>query len=228
MTTAVPWDFDPIGSWSFTGPLAATLAMVGAGIFLWRRLGTAGSAQMLSLSLLALMAVFTIRASLQVTYVNPDDPKELFLYSQISPDVPAVADRVEAIAEQSGDDLEIFADTAHAQFAPWRWYFRSYDNVHYIDATIGAVPETADIVVLASPNRGKINPVEDRFGEGERITFNQWFNPWGYRGYDAGDFFGDVTSARQWNRLLRLFAYREFGPEPATDASFFFVAKELQ
>ena len=230
LAASVPWGIDPIGAWSFFGALAFTFALMAAAWFIGVSHGWMRTGQMLGVSILALMAVFTVRAGVQATYANDDNPKEMLLYSQISSEVPRVAEQVEQLALESGkgrEEITILVDTANAAFAPWRWYFRNYERVDYRDMTSSSLTIDHDVVILSGPNRQKIGTARDRYEEGKDLVFNQWFNPWVYQGYTAGTFLDDVRSGTAWNTALRFFAYREMQTPPATDQGVVFFAKDV-
>ncbi|MEE9285758.1 MAG: flippase activity-associated protein Agl23 [Dehalococcoidia bacterium] len=229
LTTSVPWDASPIASWSFSGPLAFTIALMAAGVFLWARVGSAAASRLVAVSVLGLLAFFTVRAGVLLTYENDDNPRELLIYSQVSEEVPQVVDRIAEVARQTGKgrSISILVDTSHAAFAPWRWYLRDYDEVRFEDMTNFTGEIDDDVVLLAAGNDSKISTVRARYGEGQRIPFLQWFNPWVYQNYTPGTFWGDFTSAQSWNRVLRFFTYREMATEPALQDAVAYFSKEL-
>ena len=229
MVTSVPWGASPIGGWSFIGALGFTLALLVGAVLLWLRLGSTVASRLVAVSLIGLMGFFTLRAGLQATYENGDDPKEPLVYSQVSADVPRVIDRIEQVAWETGKgrELSILADISHAALAPWRWYLRDFDEVQYVDMNTYDGEIDKDVVLIAAANDHKMRAVQEQYGEGQRIPFLQWFNPWVYGNYTAGAFFRDFASATSWNEALRFFVYREMGTEPAVQDAVVYFAREI-
>ncbi|MBI3743869.1 MAG: TIGR03663 family protein, partial [Chloroflexi bacterium] len=197
----LPWHEAPGGwarTWSMTGAVIYLLVFLATFAYVWWRLGNKASIRLVALSIVGLLAFFTVRAATQAAYANADDPRELIVYSQLSPDVARIAADIEqrdAVAfKQTGKHLVVLADTADAAFGPWRWYLRNMPGVQYVDMTSSSQEINADVLLLSSGDSSKVSAVQDKYTTGERITFLQWFNPFQYQHYTAHKFFDDITS----------------------------------
>ena len=176
------------------------------------------------------MTVFTLRAGFQANFTNNDDPRELFLYSQISSDVPLVTEQIERVAQESGkgQGLRIVVDNFHAGLAPWRWYLRNFDGVAHVELSAFEQEIDHDVVVVADSNDSIMDDVRDSYTERQRVVFNQWFNPFDvYKGWSGSDFMGDLVSGRSWSHLLRYFTYRDIDTSPSENAFFVYFSKEI-
>ena len=226
LVLSADWDRSPIGGWSFVGAMAFTLVTLAAGAGLWVKMGGRKTMQMVAVSIIAIMAVFSIRAGVQAAYVNRDDPKELLVYAGASDAVPRVIDRIDQLAEETGKgkELPILIDTGFSW--PGYWYLRNYEKVAFQDMKNHDGEINADVVVLNVSNRSKINPSADRFTDGERVSVRIWFPRGAYYRYTAGKFFSDLVSQDSWGRMLNYFTYRTMGFNPDRDDAVVFFAKE--
>ncbi len=229
MVKSVPWNGDSLGVWSFAGALIFTVVLFNLSAFVWRSVGLVTGLKVVSLSLVALMTLFTVRAATNVAYANDDNAKELLVYSQTGEDVPRVIREIDEYARTSGKgkNLVIIADTSGAALAPWRWYLRNYEKVSHRDMSNHTGELQADVVLLSGGNQRIMSQAGDRerYGEGERLGLLQWFAPWTYQRYSPGKFWDDLRSSDEWNSLLRYYMYRDLKSDPAVDSAFAYFRK---
>ena len=226
LVLSADWDRSPVGGWSFVGAMAFTLVTLAAGAGLWVKMGGRKTMQMVVVSIIAIMAVFTVRASVQAVYVNRDDPKELLVYAGASAAVPGVIDRIDKLAEETGKgkELPMLVDTGFHW--PGFWYLRHYTKVTYQDMRNHRGEIKTDVVVLNSGNRLKISPSADRFTEEQRVSVRIWFPRGAYYRYTAGKFFSDLVSQDSWDRMLNYVTYRTLGFTTDRDDVLAYFAKE--
>ncbi len=231
LTTSIPWEGDPISFWSFIFPLVIAAFAVAAFVYALVTLGAGRVLPLALLSLAILMSVFTVRAALQTSYANGDNPDELIVYSQLSPEVGLVSEEIDRLARLNGkhEDLRVFADASHAAVGPWRWYLRNYSEVALADLGTYEGELDHDVILANTANQGKLEAVEENYGPPLRITFLTWFNPFEvYANYTPGRFWDDVRSAGSWNSGLRYFAYRDISTEPSTGEVLVYFHKDLK
>jgi uncharacterized protein (TIGR03663 family) len=110
-------------------PLAAALARPGAPARAWAWAGIAAA-------LLLALGGLTLRTGTAVSYGHPDTPVEPLIYTQTSPDVPALAREIEAYAAASGQGraLPLVVDTTASLSWPWAWYLRDFARVRYVSS----------------------------------------------------------------------------------------------
>jgi uncharacterized protein (TIGR03663 family) len=233
VTTYSDWNRSDAGNpafWHFPGAVVFASLFLFGGMFLWVFSGNRRAVQVVTLSLLVVMTVFTLRAGFQANFTNNDDPRELFLYSQISSDVPLVTEQIERVAQESGkgQGLRIVVDNFHAGLAPWRWYLRNFDGVAHVELSAFEQEIDHDVVIVADSNDSIMDDVRDSYTERQRVVFNQWFNPFDvYKGWSGSDFMGDLVSGRSWSHLLRYFTYRDIDTSPSENAFFVYFSKEI-
>ena len=104
------------------------IAMAGAGVYLYRRVGRRNLLGVSLLGMTALLLVLTVRAGVIASYQNGDTPVELIVYTQTSPDVIRVLDKVEeAVASRKA----VAIDGTSGFSWPWAWYLRDRPGVDY-------------------------------------------------------------------------------------------------
>lgn len=231
LTTSIPWERDPIVFWSFIFPLVIAAFAFAAFVYALVTLGAGRVLPLALLSLVILMSVFTVRAAFQTSYANGDNPDELIVYSQLSPEVGLVSEEIDRLAALNGkhEELRIFADASHAAVGPWRWYLRNYSEVALADLGTYEGELDHDVILANTANQSKLEAVEENYGPPLRITFLTWFNPFEvYANYTPGRFWDDVRSADSWNSGLRYFAYRDISTEPSTGEVLVYFHKDLK
>ncbi len=128
-------------------PLVSVLARPGAPTRAWPAAGV-GAALVLALGGLVL------RTGTAVSYGHPDTPVEPLIYTQTSPDVPALAREIEAYAEASGQgrELPLVVETTSSLSWPWAWYLRDFSRVRYASgAELRAqAPERGSVLIATT------------------------------------------------------------------------------
>ncbi len=132
--------------------------------------------------LLALLFAASVRASVEVTYAHPDTPVEPLIYTQTSPDVPALLRQILALSEQAEQPLTITVDTTASFSWPWAWYLRDYPAVSYGAADYVGERTPEDGIVIAARSTLSANPeLERRFAFSSPYRHRWWFPEQGYR-----------------------------------------------
>jgi DNA-binding beta-propeller fold protein YncE len=108
---------------------------------------------------LAAMVTLTVRASLTLTFTHDDTPVEMLVYTQTSPDVPLLRDRIDALAERSGlgHNLPVVVDNAESFAWPWAWYLRDYRNVAFANIDEDYVPPPGTVLLISRNNAASID-----------------------------------------------------------------------
>lgn len=128
----------PLMAAALTRPSTPARAWAGAGL---------GAALVLALGGLAL------RTGTAVSYGHPDTPVGPLIYTQTSPDVPALAREIEAHAKASGhgSELPLVIDTTASLSWPWAWYLRDFARVRYASSEeLRAQGVASDSVLIAA------------------------------------------------------------------------------
>jgi len=175
-------------------------------------LAAARSPAALALALLAPLLMFGVKTGITASFQNGDVPRELLVYTQTSPAVPDVAERIQRLAEESGvgRDLPLAVDTTYAW--PWQWYLRDYRQLRFVTPGPGFQPPSGSVVVLAYESAAYMQPYLDAYEPPYRYPLRWWF-PEVYRdiarptlGEGIRDFLRSLGSPHtweNWGRYLR-------------------------
>ena len=106
----------------------------------------------------AAMMTLTARAAISVSFTNDDTPVDMLVYTQTSPDIPALRDRIDDIAQRTGlgSNLPVVVDATDAYTWPWAWYLRDYNDVAYISIGADYKPKEGAVLLVSRTNEAKI------------------------------------------------------------------------
>ncbi len=108
---------------------------------------------------IAVLLTLTVRASLTAAFENKDTPVEMLVYTQTSPDIPKIMDRIAALAKASGlgANLPIIIDNTDSYAWPWAWYLRDYKEVGYANVDDNYVPPANAVLLIHRANASSID-----------------------------------------------------------------------
>jgi sugar lactone lactonase YvrE len=145
--------------------------------------------RVLTLALLGLLAVLTVRASLRASFINYDNAKEFLVYAHSAGAVKDVIRQAREISERTtggmGVDLAYDASAPDTGVSwPFVWYMRDFTNQHSFDQPTRALRD-ATVVIVDAKNFDKI---EQALGTG----FNRfdYIRMW----WPNQDYFGLVSN----------------------------------
>jgi predicted membrane-bound mannosyltransferase len=195
-------------------PMATTLVLVGLaalGIYMARRLGTANLLAFSAFPLAALLLVLTVRAGVMAAYQHGDTPVEMIVYTQTSPDITRVRDRIERAGELDANSgaAPVSVDPTSGFSWPWAWYLRDYTDASY-EKYVDGQDNPPLVVLLHDSNRVDLNPVlAEAYTEGERIRHRWWFPENTYRDLTLGKFFRAFGNRDAWRSAMDYFLHRK-------------------
>ncbi len=161
----------------------------------WRRMRACAIRAVTVLVLIALFS-FTVYIALDASYKKGDESPQMLVYAGISSDVPQIMARIEAVAEETGEDKGLLVTVDDGLTWPWAWYLRDF-NIEYSDLSSIDSPPAGTVLLLNTGNEQAAQPYLEKYGEGQRFHQLLWF-PEEYRGFD---FFGS-DSWRWWWRYF--------------------------
>ena len=142
---------------------------------------------MRGVTVLALLVLFpfSVHVACQESYQKGDEPPQMLLYAGISSDVPLIMDRIEELAEETGEGKGIPINLDYDLYWLWQWYLRGYTNVDYSIEQPNSL-----VLILSAGHESAVNEsCLEKYGEGERINLLIWF-PEEYRDFDLGWWWG--------------------------------------
>ena len=172
------------------------------------------------------LALFSVRTAVIASFEHGDVPQELLVYTQTSPEVPDVMERIEEIAQTSGRGLDLLVIVDNTYTWPWAWYLRDY-RIRYESFDDEFEPPPDAVLLIARENEGKVAPFLDRYQEPVPYRLRWWF-PEVYRGIGRGNLwlamrgFGEsLADGSTWQNWWRFFRDREHpqGKEAVYDAA---------
>jgi predicted membrane-bound mannosyltransferase len=212
--------------------LIACLVVAGvAGLAGAIRVRSAGSLAV-AVAVIAMLLPLTVRDAVRAAFVSSDTPRELLVYTQTSPQLKQISERLDQLARDSGlgYEMPIMVDTSHAFTWPWAWYLRDYRNVRYIDLETYPAGQLSSlqpgkVLLTSSLNTRAADAWSGYYAPGERYAHRWWFPEDGYRATTAlrfWDWLRDPDGLRTWREFL---LHRTL-PEPigSIDGVAFFAA----
>lgn len=130
--TYIPW-------FPLIGLALITLLTIGAGVLMGRR----WSLGALALAVTLVGASYGMRSAFQLNFRWGDVPREMMIYTQTSPDVRQVIDRLEQASRRRGGsmDMPIWYDNETV----WDWYMRRFTKA--VEQPAGVIPTPPDEIM---------------------------------------------------------------------------------
>ncbi len=156
--------------------------------------------------IVAALLTLTIRASFNASFKHEDTPVEMLVYTQTSPDLPKIRDRIDALAKSSGlgYNLPIVVDNADSFAWPWAWYLRDYHEVAFADIDGSYEPPPNAVLLI---NRSNTSYIDESLYAAAPYKHRWWFNET-YRDLSFEDATQKVTSWTGLESLGRFFLER--------------------
>lgn len=155
---------------------------------------------------LAVLMTLTIRTGFNASFNNDDTPVELLVYTQTSPDIPQIRDRIDGLAEGSGlgFNLPVVVDNADSFAWPWAWYLRDYHEVAFVNIDGDYEPPPGAVLLVNRSNETLIDEVQYASAP---YKHRWWFNET-YRDLSFEDASEQVTEWGSVEALGRFFLHR--------------------
>lgn len=133
----------------------------------------------------------TVYTSISASFLRGDVPKDLLIYTQSSPDIPAIMRDIDRLAEASGQgkDLPVLVDATDSFAWPWVWYLRDYKCVSYPALSSGEIgtsncrgrQQPFQVLLINQGNRSRVEdqlmqPGAAVYGEGQQYPHRWWFD----------------------------------------------------
>ncbi len=148
-------------AWLVLHPLLLLLLLAGIGLqVLWAaRASTLGRA---GIVLAALAFAATAYNDVRVNVLHPEDPRELLITTQTSPEVPRAVERIRAadarLRATEGRRVTVAVDPGSGASYPWAWYLRELPVAYAAPST----PAT-DVLILTEDVSRRLEPRLDGY-----------------------------------------------------------------
>ena len=154
----------------------------------------------------AALVTLTVRAAVTVAYVNDDTPVELMVYTQTSPDIPDLRDRIDALAERSGlgHNLPIVVDNQDSFAWPWAWYLRDYHSVSFANIDDDYTAPAGSVLLISRTNAARI----DASQYAQAPYKHRWWFDETYRDLNFKEATEELTDASSRTALINFFFHR--------------------
>ncbi len=130
------------------------------------RLGWRQSLCVIALTLVALLAVFTVTVSYRFAFINYDYATEPMVYAHATPDIKLAMAQIEEISRKTTGDHSLKVAYDDDSTWPLEWYLRDYPNKAYFGASPSREALDAPVVMVGDKNLAKARPyLGDRYYE---------------------------------------------------------------
>jgi uncharacterized protein (TIGR03663 family) len=137
-------------------------------------LGWRTALQAIALSLVGLLAVWTMAVAYRFNYINYDYPTEMMVYAHGTPDIKLALGQLEEISRKTTGDHQLKFSYDDDSTWPLEWYFRDYPNKVYYAATPNRNAMDLPVVFAGDKNLTKVKPyLGDRYYEFD-YRLNWW------------------------------------------------------
>lgn len=172
----------------------------------------------LAVSGLIVVLAFSLKVSWQASYQKEDVPIEMLVYASGAYDLKPLQERIEKLAEDSGQGKELRVTIDSSLSWPWIWYLRDYSRVDYPDLAKVTAPPQGEVLLVALGHEEGLSPYLGKYSPGEGFHQIIWF-PEEYKQWKARDFMKTLG----WQRLWGYFWERKTdGSYYSTDGIAFF------
>ncbi len=157
--------------------LVAALALVGllslASALRW---GRTAALAMLAISLGLSLGLYSVRNTVRLSFVNGDIPREPLVYTQTSPDVLHIMQRIEEASIRRGRGLAM--PLIYDNETVWDWYLRNFANAQSNGGTLATPPGPEVQAVLMLQENLERDPQNRELLNGfvlQRYPLRWWF-----------------------------------------------------
>ena len=194
--------------------LVAAVVLAGLGVYLARLVGPRSFGGIAAASLAVMLAILSVRAGAIAAYENGDTPVEMLVYTQTTPDIVELKDRIEEAGASTGrgDSIPVRVDQTSGFTWPWAWYLRGRPSVDfgvYDSSPLKQAPDSSVILVHLNNKASTDKALQGVYTDGERFRHRWWFPEYTYRGLTVGEFLSSFVDRDSRRRAMLYFLNRE-------------------
>ncbi len=218
--------------WMLVLLIFGTVLVLFGFVFLLRGDFYKNSLKVICVTLILILFGLTIRSGFVATYKNGDIPVEMLVYTQTSPDVPALARHISTIELKSGSKPTVDVDATSGFQWPWAWYLRDIALAGYpqYGQQLPSSMMEQQVLIIHSQNKLAVQqPVKDKYGEGSRFRHRWWFPEHTYRDLSLKKIVKSIFDRSTWVRSMDYFVYRDLNHNLSSeDAYVYFDDAEMR
>ena len=200
-----------IGDLSGTIQWVLTLIVLAAIVYLivrWTRsVGGWSAARLLSVGVVALLLMLTVRFSYMLTYINYDMATEYLVYAHGGPDLKRALSEIDLISERTVGGRNIVVAYDDDSSWPLSWYMRQYPNSVFYGGSPNNDSMSAPIIIVGNKNYDKVRPYVAR--DYVKRTYRQvWWPDQGYFYLTFDRFWSTIRDPEKMERIAQIVFYR--------------------
>ena len=190
----------------------ALLIILGLLYAVWRsalRLTWWTMARLLSVGLVALLFLLTVRVSFVLTYINFDMATEYMVYAHASPDIKRALREIDSISERTVGGRNIVVAYDDDSSWPFSWYMRLYPNHKFYGSVPNSDSMAAPIIIVGPKNYDKVHPYVER--DYVKRTYRLvWWPDMDYFNMTWARLWNAVVDPQQRERIFQIFFFRRY------------------
>ena len=129
-------------------------------------LGWRQSLRVVTVTLLGILALFTVATSYRFAFINYDYATEPMVYAHATPDIKLAMAQIEEISRKTTGDHSLKVAYDDDSTWPLEWYLRDYPKKAYFGASPSREAVDAPVVIVGDKNISKVKPyLGDRYYE---------------------------------------------------------------
>lgn len=165
--------------------------------------------RLLSVGLVALLFVLTVRFSYMLNYTNFDMATEYLVYAHASPDIKRALREIDSISERTVGGRNIVVAYDDDSSWPLSWYMRQYPNHKFYGSAPNSDSMSAPVIIVGPKNYDKVHPyvMRDYVKRTYRLV---WWPDMDYFNLTQERLWNAVTDPQQRERLYQIFFYRRY------------------
>jgi predicted membrane-bound mannosyltransferase/DNA-binding beta-propeller fold protein YncE len=197
---------------------AVVIAIITLGLIIWlgRRLGWVDTRRVIGLTLTALLALWMLRTTYLLNFVNYDYTSEFLFYAHASPDPKMVMNNLEEMSRRTVGDKQLKIAYDDDSSWPFNWYLRDWPNAVYFGANpTREAMQDAPAVLVGDKNLDKARPYlqRDYYEFRHRLI---WWPDEGYRNTTWDKIKTGITDPAKRKEFLDVVLSRKY-PTPLSE-----------
>jgi len=178
-------------------------------ILRWGSRSAMSSLRLLSLGMIAIFFLLTIRFSYMLTYINYDLVTEYLVYAHGSPDIKRALNEIDLLSERTVGERNIMVAYDDDSSWPLSWYMRLYPNSRFYGDNPNSDAMAAPVIIVGPKNYDKVRPyvARDYVKRTYRLV---WWPDQGYFSWTWDNVTAFFTDPEVRKRGLEIAFYRRY------------------